>query len=57
MKARVRLVFVPISPKRVIFWLMDGIIQQVKARRKQLGVTLRDVAELSGIGAPFAQPL
>ena len=30
--------------------IMDDIIQQVKARRKQLGVTLRDVAELSGIG-------
>lgn len=29
---------------------MDDIIQQVKAQRKQLGVTLRDVAELSGIG-------
>lgn len=29
---------------------MDDIIQQVKARRRELGVTLRDVAELSGIG-------
>lgn len=29
---------------------MDDIIQRVKARRKALGVTLRDVAELSGIG-------
>ena len=29
---------------------MDDTIQQVKARRKQLGVTLQDVAELSGIG-------
>lgn len=29
---------------------MDDIIQQVKARRKELGVTLRNVAELSGIG-------
>lgn len=29
---------------------MDGIIQQVKARRRELGVTLRDMAELSGIG-------
>ncbi len=29
---------------------MDNIIQQVKARRRELGVTLRDVAELSGIG-------
>ncbi len=29
---------------------MKDIIQQVKARRRELGVTLRDVAELSGIG-------
>lgn len=29
---------------------MKDIIQQVKARRRALGVTLRDVAELSGIG-------
>lgn len=29
---------------------MDNIIQQVKARRRELGVTLRDVAELSGMG-------
>lgn len=29
---------------------MEDIIQQVKARRRELGVTLRDVAELSGIG-------
>lgn len=29
---------------------MDDIIQQVKERRRELGVTLRDVAELSGIG-------
>lgn len=29
---------------------MDDIIQQVKARRRELGVTLRDVADLSGMG-------
>lgn len=29
---------------------MKDIIQQVKARRRELRVTLRDVAELSGIG-------
>lgn len=29
---------------------MKDIIKQVKARRREPGVTLRDVAELSGIG-------
>ena len=29
---------------------MKDILKQVKARRRELGVTLRDLAELSGIG-------
>lgn len=29
---------------------MEDIIRQVNARRRELGLTLRDVAELSGMG-------